>query len=93
MLTEELIQKINLLEIESIKFKQENQELKDKIIKLQAENDKLKERLGLNSKNSSIPSSKELYKVKKEQKRSSGKTQGAQVGINSIAELKKIPLK
>lgn len=33
MLTEELIQKINLLEIESIKFKQENQELKDKIIK------------------------------------------------------------
>lgn len=46
---------------------------------LRIENAELKEMLGLNSKNSSIPSSKELYKLKKKKKKSDRKI-GAQVG-------------
>lgn len=74
-------------------LKAENTELKTALTKLQAtitklteenttlttENAKLTERLGLNSKNSSIPSSKELYKLKKN-KPKSGRTQGGQPG-------------
>jgi len=91
MLIEELTQKINLLEIKSLKLQQENQDLRQVIIKLQEENNKLKERLGLNSKNSSIPSSKELYKAKKEQKKPSGKRQGAQVGHKGHSRVKENP--
>ena len=40
----------------------------------------LKEKLGLNSKNSSIPTSKELYKIKKEIKRKSDRKRGGQIG-------------
>src|SRR4051812_14437565 len=47
---------------------------------LKTENTSLKERLGLNSKNSSIPSSKELYKIKNDNPRKSLKKQGAQIG-------------
>ena len=47
---------------------------------LKSENAELKEKLGLNSKNSSIPSSKELYKSKKAEKKPSGRKRGGQAG-------------
>ncbi|MDX5498168.1 MAG: DUF6444 domain-containing protein, partial [Wolbachia endosymbiont of Lasioglossum nitidulum] len=46
---------------------------------LRIENAELKERLGLNSKNSSLPSSKELYKTKKDKPKSE-RNVGDQVG-------------
>lgn len=76
---------VDLLEFcESLK--QTIEKLEAKIEELQAENKalrienaELKERLGLNSKNSSIPSSKELYKITKNKPKSDRKI-GAQVG-------------
>ena len=60
--------------------------LQQKIEKLEAENKalrieiaELKEKLGLNSKNSSLPSSKELYKIKKNKPKSE-RNVGGQVG-------------
>ncbi len=56
-------------------------EEKNKILEI--ENAELRERLGLNSRNSSLPSSKELYKIKKdtpEDKSESGRRIGGQVG-------------
>ena len=47
---------------------------------LHLENAQLKEKLGLNSKNSSIPSSKEIYKQKKSEKKGSERKRGGQVG-------------
>ncbi len=58
----------------------ENQTLKSQVQALIKENYELKEKLGLNSKNSSIPSSKELYKIKNNSKRKSDNKQGGQVG-------------
>lgn len=60
-------------------LKAENAELKATIARLTEENAKLKDRLGLNSKNSSIPSSKDLYKLKKDKPKSDRK-QGGQPG-------------
>lgn len=54
---------------------------KNKILKI--ENAELRERLGLNSRNSSIPTSKELYKIKKdasEDKSESNRKIGGQIG-------------
>ncbi|GFQ76690.1 IS66 family transposase [Trichonephila clavata] len=56
-------------------------EEKNKILEI--ENAELRERLGLNSRNSSIPSSKELYKIKKDtlkDKSEGGRKIGGQVG-------------
>ncbi|WP_353279066.1 IS66 family transposase [Wolbachia endosymbiont (group B) of Longitarsus flavicornis] len=56
-------------------------EEKNKILEI--ENAELRERLGLNSRNSSLPSSKELYKIKKdtpEDKSEGGRKIGGQVG-------------
>ncbi len=68
------------------KFKQTIEKLETKIEELKAENKalrienaELKERLGLSSKNSSIPSSKELYKMRENKPKSDRKV-GAQVG-------------
>ena len=58
---------------EIVLLREENQ-------KLRQENAQLKERLGLNSKNSSIPTSKELYKIKKENKPRSTRKPGGQPG-------------
>ena len=58
----------------------ENAMLQNENFALKKENDQLKEKLGLNSKNSSIPSSKELYKIKRENKVKSDRRQGAQLG-------------
>ncbi len=60
-------------------MERENESLKAEHEALKIENAELKERLGLNSKNSSIPSSKELYKMKKEKPKSERKI-GGQVG-------------
>ncbi len=46
---------------------------------LKHENAELRERLGLNSRNSSIPSSKELYKIKRVEEKSGKKIDG-QIG-------------
>jgi regulator of replication initiation timing len=69
---EQLKAEIKRLEIENENFRSEN-----KVLRI--ENAELKERLGLNSQNSSIPSSKELYKLKKKKKKSDRKI-GAQIG-------------
>lgn len=60
---------VNLLELcENLKIEIENLKAENKALRI--ENAELKEKLGLNSKNSSIPSSKELYKMKKDKPKS-----------------------
>lgn len=76
---EEIIRK---LESEIEILKSENQALR-------IENAELKEKLGLNSRNSSIPSSKELYKIKKE-KAKTGRKRGAQPGHQGVARQKMV---
>ncbi|GFQ89144.1 initiation-control protein YabA [Trichonephila clavata] len=71
-LCKNLQQKIEKLEVEVENLKAENKALR-------IENAELKERLGLNSKNSSLPSSRELYKIKKD-KPKSDRNVGGQVG-------------
>jgi regulator of replication initiation timing len=71
---------INALNLQATTLKSEIKTLNLKNEKLSIENIKLKDRLGLNSKNSSIPSSKELYKIKKDQAKKSARKQGAQAG-------------
>ena len=66
-------EKIDQLEVRISELEAENRTL-------HLENAKLKEKLGLNSKNSSIPSSKELYKRKKSEKKVSERKRGGQVG-------------
>ncbi len=69
---ESLKQTIEKLETKIEELKAENKALR-------IENAELKERLGLSSKNSSIPSSKELYKMRENKPKSDRKV-GAQVG-------------
>lgn len=78
-LCEELRREIECLKAEVKRLEIENENLRAENKALKIENAELKERLGLNSKNSSIPSSKDLYKVYKK-KPKSGKKIGAQVG-------------
>ncbi len=72
--------RVELLTLENIVLKKEDIALKQENIALKKENAELKEKLGLNSTNSSIPSSKELYKIKKDNKLGSDRKQGAQAG-------------
>ena len=58
-----LEQRIAILEAEIEILRAENKALK-------IENAEAKEKLGLNSKNSSLPSSRDLYKLKKEKPKS-----------------------
>lgn len=81
-------------EIVLTRLEKENQELKEKIFKLEQvigdlvvtnkklleENQILKERLGLNSSNSSLPPSRDLYKQNKENKPLSARNPGGQPG-------------
>lgn len=71
---------ISTLETTICSLERKIAELTEEKAVLQKENAGLKEKLGLNSTNSSIPSSKELYKVKKANKCQSSRKQGAQVG-------------
>lgn len=79
ILTKQLTEKVSKLEEEIQSLIAVNGELRNEINNLKEENGKLKERLGLTSQNSSIPSSKELYKIKKETQKSERKI-GAQPG-------------
>ncbi len=85
------------LKAELVALKAENAALKSTIAKLTEENTtlitenaQLKERLGLNSKNSSIPSSKELHKLKGNKPKSDRK-QGGQPGHKGHLRNKAIP--
>lgn len=76
-----------ILERLIIRLQEENQELKAINKRLVEENqlfkqeiDKLKERLGLNSSNSSLPPSRDIYKQKKENRPSSSNNPGGQPG-------------
>jgi transposase len=64
--------------------------LKEDNTRLRQENDRLKERLGLNSTNSSLPPSRDLYKAKKNRTRS-GRKPGAQPGHKPQGYKLKIP--
>ena len=66
-------EKIDQLEVRIRELEAENHAL-------HSENAKFKEKLGLNSKNSSIPSSKELYRRKKSERKVSERKRGGQVG-------------
>jgi hypothetical protein len=59
---------------------QENAALRQQNIRLRCENDSLKERLGLNSTNSSLPPSRDLYRAKRHNRPRSDKKPGAQPG-------------
>jgi transposase len=84
----ELEKKLNNLTEENKKLKLDYNQLKSNYEKLEldnkklkTENNELKEKLGLNSKNSSIPSSKEMYKQKREESRpKSDRNPGGQKG-------------
>lgn len=76
---ESLKQTIEKLEAKVEKLEARIEELEAENKALRIENAELKERLGLNSKNSSIPSSKELYKIK-EDKPKSDRNIGGQPG-------------
>ncbi len=78
-LCKNLQQKIERLEAKIERLEKENESLKAENKALKIENAELKERLGLNSKNSSLPSSKELYKIKKDKPKSE-RSIGGQVG-------------
>ena len=79
-LLDKVVQENTKLKSELSDLKLELSDLESENKNLSSENIKLKERLGLNSKNSSIPSSKELYKIKKDHPKRSDKKQGAQIG-------------
>jgi transposase len=64
-------------------LRRENEGLKLENIKLKRENGELKEKLGLNSKDSHLPSSKDLYKIKKESRKSE-RNIGGQAGHKGV---------
>lgn len=78
-----LEKKIEQLEVEVEKLSAENKALRK-------ENIELKDKLGITSKNSSIPSSKELYKIKKK-KSGSGLKAGGQIGHKGNSRIKEEP--
>ena len=59
---------------------QENATLRQEITELRCENDRLKERLGLNSTNSSLPPSRDLYRARRKERARSDRRPGAQPG-------------
>ena len=67
-LVEKLIAENKSLKLELSSLKGSHKSLAAENKKLSHENIRLRERLGLNSRTSSIPSSKELYKIKKASK-------------------------
>lgn len=61
-------------------FKRKIRELKQENAELLYENNRLKERLRLNSTNSSLPPSRDLYKVNQKNRLGSGRKPGRQLG-------------
>src|ERR1700761_8862545 len=74
------IEIINRLRKEKEDLNQELIQLKAIIKKLTEELNILKERLGLNSTNSSLPPSRDLYKQKREERKKSDRNAGGQPG-------------
>lgn len=62
---DDLIKQVETLKARVEYLEQENALLQGANVLLRQENETLKERLGLNSKNSSLPPSRDLYRAKK----------------------------
>lgn len=77
---ETLKARVGYLEQENALLQQANVLLRQEDGQLRKENETLKERLGLNSKNSSLPPSRDLYRAKKNTRPPSGKKPGGQPG-------------
>ncbi len=77
---DKLVLENNNLKSDNLALRSEIKTLTSQLFSLTAEHLKLKDKTSLTSKNSSIPTSKELYKHKNENKSKSDKKQGAQVG-------------
>ena len=91
LLIKNLSIKIGLLETRIEDLESENKALlKDKVA-LGKTIDKLNEKLGLNSTNSSIPSSKEMYKHQKNERKPSNRKRRAQAGHKGNNRDKMIP--
>ncbi len=75
-----LEQRISVLEQENHRLKQENAKLRQENLELRQENDLLKERLNLNSSNSSLPPSRDIYRTKRHNRPQSHRHPGAQQG-------------
>jgi transposase len=72
-------------------LEQDNAVLREENIQLRCENDRLKERLGLNSTNSSLPPSRDLYRAKREARPRSERRPGAQPGHKPQLYQLKVP--
>ena len=68
--------RVGYLEQENALLQGANVLLRQEDSQLRKENETLKERLGLNSKNSSLPPSRDLYRAKKNTRPPSGKKPG-----------------
>ena len=79
------------LKAENAILKAENTALKAENTALKIENSTLKEKLGLNSTNSGIPTSKELYKIKKDHHHKSTRHPGGQPGHKGAIREDMIP--
>jgi transposase len=77
---EDLIKQVETLKARVTFLEQENTLLRQENAQLRCENENLKERLGLNSQNSSLPPSRDLYRAKKNTRPPSGKKPGGQPG-------------
>ena len=75
-----LQEKVNLLQKEIELLQQENKVLQNKNVELVKEVNTLKDKLNINSTNSSIPASKEIYRIEKSTKPKSKRKVGAQKG-------------
>jgi transposase len=66
-------EEVNFLKKENHRLASENEKLKSEIITL-------KDKLNINSSNSGLPTSKEIYKIEKKEKKKSNKKPGGQLG-------------
>jgi len=87
---EKLSERFERSEARIAKLEAENQALRLENKALKIENGKLREKLGLNSSNSSIPSSREMYKLERN-KEKSGRGIGGQVGHEGITRKRIAP--
>ena len=79
-ITEDLRKQVRTLEDRIKVLEKENLALREDNGKFLQENNRLKERLGLNSSTSSLPPSRDLYRVKRHNRPRSGKRPGGQPG-------------
>ena len=77
---EKLIERIHFIEEDNAILRQSLRDLQEENDRLRCENDRLKERLALNSKNSSLPPSRDLYQLKRKTCQKSPRNPGGQPG-------------